>query len=77
MVNTLCEILELLVHGSIENWKGFQAKNSAFLKQHNISEAELQRKLRVLTLCTLCEGKSEVKMEELRTALKVFGCPNS
>eukprot|EP00392_Amoebophrya_sp_AT5.2_P001790 g1795.t1 len=68
--NKLTSMLQLLVTGTIEELEAFQKTNPGFIEQQGVSTSALTNKLRVLTLCSVCEGRSEIPLDEVRSKLK-------
>ncbi|CAD7967404.1 unnamed protein product [Amoebophrya sp. A120] len=70
-VAKMVALLQLFVSGTIADLAAFKSKHTGFLQELDVPESCIENKLRVLTLCSLCEGRQEVPLKEIREALKI------
>lgn len=64
------ELLQLFVSGSLKDYVQFYENNKDFVTNTlSLSHDALVHKMRVLTLMTVCENRSEVALSELATVL--------
>lgn len=59
-ISKYMELLGLFVKGGITDLDGLLAKHPGLLEKLGVSKEAVAKKIRVLTLCTLCEGKKQV-----------------
>jgi len=72
----LAGLLQLFVKGSIQDLENYYTANKALFEELKIDIELLRGKLRVLTLCTLCEGRREVPLAEIEKTLGTTNIEN-
>uniref|UniRef100_A0A915HP80 Eukaryotic translation initiation factor 3 subunit M n=1 Tax=Romanomermis culicivorax TaxID=13658 RepID=A0A915HP80_ROMCU len=66
------QLLEIFVSGSLRDYSSFYHKNKVFIESEmKLSHEILTQKMRVLTLISLCENKTEVNLNDVSTAINL------
>lgn len=65
------EALSVVVAGNLANYKTFQQANSVELSSLGMSEEDLSRKVRLLTLSALCASSNEISYSTIASTLLV------
>lgn len=66
------QLLQIFVSGSLRDYEKFYSSNKTYVDSTlKLSHENLSKKIRVLTLITLCENKTEVPLQEVAEALNL------
>ena len=67
----LHRLLEIFAEGKLEDYKNFEASNSAVFSQYNLSKEDCIRNIRLLSLCSLAAEHEEVPYSVIASTLQV------
>ncbi|CAD7951797.1 unnamed protein product [Amoebophrya sp. A25] len=65
----MLQLLQLFVSGTVTDLEKFKSANPGLLESLGVASSDIENKLRVLSLCSLCEGRSTVPLAEVRKVL--------
>jgi len=66
----LVGLLDIFLSGTFDDLRKFQDKNKKMFQEHDLSYEDVTSKVRLLTLATLAQGKSEVPLADVAKALQ-------
>eukprot|EP00440_Ansanella_granifera_P016107 gb/GFBE01017496.1/.p1 GENE.gb/GFBE01017496.1/~~gb/GFBE01017496.1/.p1 ORF type:complete len:413 (+),score=171.71 gb/GFBE01017496.1/:1-1239(+) len=66
----LVKLCEVFLSGTVDDLKEFQKKNGKLFDEHSLNFQEAMSKIRLLTLATIAQGKSELSLEEIAKSLQ-------
>merc|ERR1719221_1102451 len=66
----LAELCEIFLQGSVNDLRDFHKKNEALFKEHNLEIQDAVSKMRLLTLATLAQNRSEITLAEVAKKLE-------
>lgn len=65
----LTKLCEVFLSGGVQELRDFQKKNEKLFTEQELSFQDAMAKIRLLTLATLCHGRSEMDLQEVARAL--------
>ena len=65
------ELLQIFVSGDLNDYLEFYSANTDFVEHLSVSHEQNKRKLRMLTLASICEGAVEIEFSKLADRLNL------
>lgn len=65
------ELLQIFVSGDLNDYLDFYSANTDFVEHLSVSHEQNKRKLRLLTLASICEGAEEIEFSKLADRLNL------